>query len=107
MTILPNLDILILQRRGEIMLYKYDTKTVKQAGKLDVYWKSHTIDVNAEEGMLGLKADPDFKNNNFVYIYYSPTDISVNLLSRFTLTGDTIDNESEKVVLQLYFSVSL
>lgn len=102
MTILPNLDILILQRRGEIMLYKHDTKTVKQAGKLDVYWKSHTIGVNAEEGMLGLKADPDFRNNHFVYIYYSPTDTSVNRLSRFTLTGDTIDNKTEKVVLQLY-----
>ena len=102
MTILPNLDILILQRRGEIMLYKHDTKTVKQAGKLDVYWKTHTKGVNAEEGMLGLKADPDFKNNHYVYIYYSPTDTSVNRLSRFTLTGDTIDNKTEKMVLQLY-----
>ena len=32
MTILPNLDILILQRRGEVMLYKQSTGTVKQAG---------------------------------------------------------------------------
>ena len=38
MTILPNLDILILQRRGEIMLYKQDTGKVKQAGFLNVYF---------------------------------------------------------------------
>ena len=34
MTILPNLNILILQRRGEIMLYKQATGQVKQAGFL-------------------------------------------------------------------------
>ncbi|MHA4811686.1 ThuA domain-containing protein [Flavitalea flava] len=103
MTILPNLDILITQRRGEIMLYKNETKTVKQAGFLHAYFKTlHTPNVNAEEGVLGIQADPDFKTNHFVYIYYSPADTSVNRLSRFTLTGDTIDNKSEKIVLQLY-----
>jgi cytochrome c len=103
MTILPNLDILIAQRRGELMLYKNSTKTIKQAGFLNVYSKTlHTKGVNAEEGVLGLKADPDFKNNHYVYIYYSPSDTSVNRLSRFTMTGDTIDNKTEKVVLQLY-----
>ncbi len=83
MTILPNFDILVLQRRGEIMLYKHDTKTVTQAGFLDVYYKTlHTPNVNAEEGMLGLAKDPDFAKNHWIYIYYSPSDTSVNRLSR-------------------------
>jgi cytochrome c len=102
MTILPNLDVLVAQRRGELMLYKNAAKTVKQAGFLNVYWKTHTKGVNAEEGVLGLQADPDFKNNHYVYIYYSPADTSVNRLSRFTLVNDSIDNKSEKIVLQLY-----
>jgi cytochrome c len=103
MTILPNLDILVTQRRGEIMLFKNATKTVKQAGFLDAYFKTRTKKgVNAEEGVLGIQADPDFKTNHYVYIYYSPSDTSVNRLSRFTMTGDTIDNKSEKIVLQLY-----
>jgi len=102
MAVLPNLDVLVAQRRGEIMLYKNSTKTTKQAGFLDVYWKTHTKGVNAEEGVLGLQLDPDFKNNHFVYIYYSPVDTSVNRLSRFTMVGDTIDRKTEKMVLQLY-----
>ena len=102
MTILPNLDILVAQRRGEILLYKNSTKKVKQVGFLQAYWKTHVKNVNAEEGVLGMQADPDFKNNHFVYIYYSPADTSVNRLSRFTFVNDTIDNKSEKVVLQLY-----
>ena len=83
MTILPNLDILVAQRRGEIMLYKHDSKTVVQAGFLNVYWHTHTSS-SAEEGLLGIQADPDFKNNHYIYVYYSPIDTSVNRLSRFT-----------------------
>ncbi|WP_295794946.1 ThuA domain-containing protein [Mucilaginibacter sp.] len=102
LTVLPNLDVLITQRRGEIMLYKNDTKTIKQAGFLNAYFKTHTKGVNAEEGVLGIQADPNFKDNHYVYIYYSPTDTSVNRLSRFTFVNDTIDNKTEKIVLQLY-----
>jgi hypothetical protein len=42
MTVLPNLDILVVQRRGEILLYKNDTKQLKQVGLLNVYWHSNT-----------------------------------------------------------------
>ncbi len=103
MTILPNLDILIVQRRGEILLYKNETKKIKPAGFLNVYWKTkHTPNVNAEEGLLGVCKDPNFAKNNYVYIFYSPYDTSVNRLSRFELKNDTIDNQSEKIVLQFY-----
>jgi glucose/arabinose dehydrogenase len=103
MTILPTLDVLIVQRRGEILLYKNDSKQLKEAGKLDVYWKTK-IDstVNAEEGLLGVCKDPNFAKNNWVYIFYSPSDTSVNRLSRFKLKDDKIDMASEKIVLQLY-----
>src|SRR4051812_32255811 len=72
MTILPNLDILVLQRRGEIMLYKQSTGIVKQAGFLKAYYVAKVKGVNVEEGMLGLSKDPDFSKNHWVYIYYSP-----------------------------------
>ncbi len=103
MAILPNLDILVTQRRGEILLYSDKTKKVKQAGFLNVYYKTvNTPGVNAEEGVLGITLDPDFKSNHYVYIYYSPVDTSVNRLSRFEFKNDSIDMRSEKVVLQLY-----
>ncbi|MFI5130437.1 MAG: ThuA domain-containing protein [Chitinophagales bacterium] len=103
MTILPNLDILIVQRRGEILLYKNDSKKIKPAGFLNVYWKTKkTPTVSAEEGLLGVCKDPDFAKNNYVYIFYSPADTSVNRLSRFQLKNDSIDMQSEKIVLQFY-----
>ncbi|MBS1576830.1 MAG: ThuA domain-containing protein [Bacteroidetes bacterium] len=101
MTILPNFDVLVIQRRGEILLYKNDTKKLKQVGFLNVYWKTNTPGVNAEEGLLGLTKDPNFAKNNWVYMYYSPIDSAVNRLSRFTLVNDTIDNKTERVILEV------
>ncbi len=102
MTILPNLDVLLVERRGEIMLYKNESKKVKQVGFFDVYCKTlHTPGVNAEEGMLGLCKDPHFDKNHWVYIYYSPADSSVNRLSRFTFENDTITKATEKVILEV------
>ena len=101
MTILPNFDVLVVQRRGEILLYKNDTKKLKQAGFLNVYWKTTTPGVNAEEGLLGLTKDPNYAKNNWVYMYYSPADSAVNRLSRFTFVNDTIDNKTEKVILEV------
>jgi cytochrome c len=102
MTILPNFDILVTQRRGELMLYKNETKQVKQVGLLKVYWKTeHTPGVNAEEGVMGLAKDPNYAKNNRIYIYYSPADSSVNRLSRFTFKNDTLDLSTEKVILEV------
>jgi len=101
MTILPNFDILVIQRRGEIMLYKSETKKVKQVGFFNVYYKTSKPGVNAEEGMLGLAKDPNYAKNNWVYIYYSPADTGVNRLSRFTFKNDTLDKATEKVVLEV------
>lgn len=102
MAVLPNLDILIAQRRGEIMLYKKGDSALRQAGFLNVYYKADTPGVNAEEGVLGIKADPNFEKNRYIYIFYSPIDTSVNRLSRFKFENDKIDSTSEKVVLQFY-----
>jgi len=83
------------------MLYKHESGEVKQAGFLKVYWRTNVKGVNAEEGMLGLSKDPGFSKNHWVYIYYSPADSSVNRLSRFTLLNDSIQNASEKVILEV------
>ncbi len=102
MAILPDLDILVTQRRGELMKYDHQTKQVKQVGFLNVYHQTHTSGVNAEEGLLGLAADPNYKENHFIYLFYSPADTSVNRLSRFVFENDQLNLKSEKIILQFY-----
>jgi cytochrome c len=103
MSVLPNSDVLIIQRRGEVLLYKNTTKTLTQAGFLSVYYRALNPGGSTEEGLLGLQADPDFASNHFVYMYYAPADsaLSVDRLSRFTLINDTLDMKSEKPLLEV------
>ena len=103
MAILPNNDVLISQRRGEILLYSAATKELKQVANLDVYYKTlNTPGVNAEEGLMGLQKDPDYAENHWIYVYYSPTgEVSVNRLSRFKYVDGNFDMDSEQVILDV------
>ncbi|MDQ8203506.1 PQQ-dependent sugar dehydrogenase [Pelagicoccus sp. SDUM812003] len=102
MAILPNLDVLIVQRRGEILHYDQQDDQIYRVGFLDAYYSSDAPGVNAEEGVLGITADPDFEENSFIYIFYSPSDKVVNRLSRFVFKDRILDMESEKVILEFY-----
>ena len=102
LAVLPNLDVLIIERRGAILRYRAADSSLKQVGALDVYWKSNVPNVNAEEGLLGLAADPNFATNHYIYLFYSPADRSVNRLSRFTFERDTVDRATETLILEFY-----
>jgi glucose/arabinose dehydrogenase/cytochrome c551/c552/type 1 glutamine amidotransferase len=102
MTILPNFDILISQRRGEILRYKNGGDEVKEIAKLDVYWKTETPGVNAEEGLMGIQKDPNFAKNGYVFVFYAPSgEKAVNRLSRFTYKNENWDMTSEKIILEV------
>ncbi|ASZ14763.1 ThuA domain-containing protein [Chitinophaga pendula] len=101
MAILPDRSVLITQRRGEIMYFDNKTQKISQVGFLKVYYKSDKPDAVSDEGVLGITADPAFEKNHYVYIYYSPADVSVNRLSRFRYEHHHIDTQSEKVVLEV------
>ncbi|MGH7562659.1 MAG: ThuA domain-containing protein [Gemmatimonadales bacterium] len=99
LAILPNLDVLIAERRGGLLRYRASDGSIGPVGRLDVYWRSGIKDVNAEEGLLGLTLDPDFATNRYLYLFYSPANAPVNRLSRFTF-GDSLVGSSEKIVLE-------
>lgn len=103
MTVLPNGDVLVAQRRGEVILYNDETKELSEVLKLDVYSKTlNTPGVNAEEGLMGLQKDPDYANNHWIYLYYSPTgDEWVNRLSRFKFENGKFDVASEQVIMDV------
>lgn len=103
MTVLPNNDVLIAQRRGEVMLYSDETKEISQVAFLDVYHKTlETPGVNAEQGLMGLQKDPNFSENNWIYLYYAPSgDNWINRLSRFKFKDGNFDMDSEQVILEL------
>jgi glucose/arabinose dehydrogenase len=63
-----------------------------------------TIDADgsSERGLLGIAFAPDFVTSGDLYLYYTAeTPTTHNRVSRFRLTGDTVDVASEQVVLNL------
>ena len=68
-----------------------------------------TMDVYSgeEDGLQGIAFDPNFEENNWVYLYYAPPNNGVgdnpyNVLSRFKVEGDTINPDSETEILRVH-----
>ncbi|UJH90812.1 ThuA domain-containing protein [Antarcticibacterium sp. 1MA-6-2] len=101
LTVLPNLDILIAERKGAIKYYSAGSQTLSVVANMDVYYKALEAKVNVEFGVLGMQADPDFSTNNWIYLYYSPVDKSVDRLSRFKFMNGNFDLDSEQVILEV------
>jgi len=122
LAVLPDGRVLHTERTGEVWLHDPVTGLKTLAAKLDVYQHD-------EEGLQSIAIDPNFEENGWIYLYYSPPlDTPVDdpatienegdapftgtaedfepfeghiQLSRFQWTGDTIDLESEQQILQV------
>lgn len=93
--IAPDGRVFYIERDGRVQIVKPDTGNTVTAINLNVF-------TGNEDGLIGIRLDPNFADNGWVYLYYARNDgIARNLLSRFTVTGDTIDLASEKIVLQV------
>ena len=72
---------------GRVMVYDPETESTSTAMELPVY-------SGGEDGLVGLTFDPNFAENGWIYLYYSPPgDEEINRVSRFTVEGNTISPE--------------
>lgn len=65
MAVLDNGKVLFGERKGAVKLYNPKTGKTKLAANVPVYTKF-------EYGLMGLNLDPNFNQNKWVYLYYSP-----------------------------------
>jgi len=56
-------------------------------------------------GLKGMKLDPDFEENGWIYLFYAPhddeVDEDINVLSRFRMSDGTIDRDTEVRILEV------
>lgn len=91
---LPGKGILFIERRGTIKLYDFETAQSKEIAKIDLFYGN-------EDGLLGLTVDPNYDENNWIYLFYSSKDTEEQYVSRFTLKEDQLDINSEKILLKI------
>lgn len=95
--------VFFVERSGVVKMWKPANKTTSVIAKLAVFSGN-------EDGMLGITLDPNFSENNWVYLNYALPEsfndekgnkMGLIRVSRFTLTGDTLDLASETKVIDI------
>jgi len=95
MAFAPDGRIFVAQQAGALRI-------VKNGSLLPNPFISLTVSSSGERGLLGIAFDPDFQNNNYLYLYYTvPGTPAHNRISRFTANGDQVLPDSESIVLEL------
>ena len=101
LAVLPGERVLFIERHGYVNLYTPSDGHTRRIATIPVSTK-YADSSQAEDGLLGLAADPNFAANGWVYMYYSPAGPDAkNVLARFTMTGDSLDLASRKVLLEI------
>ncbi|MEJ0103985.1 MAG: PQQ-dependent sugar dehydrogenase [Bacteroidota bacterium] len=97
--------VLYIERKGKIWLYDNAVKKKKLVATIPVstkYTDKAGKKSEAEDGLLGIAADPDFITNKWIYLYYSPAGTeSKNVLARFEFSNNKLSIASKKIVLEV------
>jgi cytochrome c len=92
MELAPDKRIFLVELAGKLRIIYPDTQTIVEAAEFAV--------TNAQEnGLIGIALDPNFSDNQWIYLQYSPTDFEGQHISRFTMKGDILDRDSERLIL--------
>ena len=101
LAVLPGERILFIERHGYVNLYSPATKRVKRIATIPVSTK-YADSSQAEDGLLGLAADPNFAKTGWVYMYYSPAGAEPkNVIARYHMKGDSLELASRKILLEV------
>ncbi len=85
--------IFLIELSGIVKLIEPDGGRVVEIARLDVTTEQ-------ENGLIGLALDPNFAENHWVYLQYSPPDYSGQHVSRFQFVNDRLDISSEQLLFQ-------
>lgn len=95
MAILPDLNVLVAERKGALRLYDAGRRKLGTVAHLDVF-------SGIEDGLLGVAADPHYEQNHWIYLYYGVAgERNVSELSRFSYRDGVLDMSSKKVLLEV------
>ncbi|GAA4316133.1 PQQ-dependent sugar dehydrogenase [Compostibacter hankyongensis] len=86
--------IYIAEMSGDLLIFDQRTAQLKHAGFLPTY-------DGGEFGITGMRLDPHFEKNGFIYLHYFKKDTArMECISRFTMQDDSLDPATEKRYLE-------
>ena len=100
LAVLDDQRVLFAERKGALKLYNPKTKKVSVIKNLPVYTKF-------EYGLMGLNIDPNFKQNKWLYLFYSPVanaagDTAQRLVRmKYDDVNDSLLTQTEQILLRV------
>jgi len=99
--------VLFVERKGKIKVFDPKEKTTKIIADLPVsvgYYSEQGDEISptGEDGLFGAILDPNFVINRWIYVFYSPSGGEhSSIISRFSWIGDSVDLDSEIVLIDI------
>ncbi|MBN3581570.1 PQQ-dependent sugar dehydrogenase [Algoriphagus aestuarii] len=102
LTFLPGKRVLIVERKGGVKILNENTGEMTLIATIPVntkYTNKEGVVREAEEGLMGVIAHPDFEKNHWIYLYYADPVDTQHVLARYELDGNTLKEETKKILL--------
>lgn len=101
-TFLDKDHLLVVERKGGVKTFDVESRLMKTIGTISVntkYTNAEGETREAEEGLMGVIADPNYLTNHWVYLFYADPDTPKHVLARWELREDSLIESSKKVLL--------
>ncbi|HCQ80491.1 MAG TPA: glycosyl hydrolase [Verrucomicrobiales bacterium] len=86
----PDGSIYLIELQGEVSRIHPTTGERITLAEIKVFGEQ-------ENGLLGIALDPNFRENNHLFLLYSPADFIGQRISRFTIKKETLINEKKVI----------
>lgn len=105
--VLKDSRVLIAERKGKIKLFDPSINQLKVIADIPVsigYYSEtgEELESTGEDGMQGAVLDPNFDQNHWIYLYYSPKGGDPrSILARYEWRGSELNIDSKKILLEV------
>ena len=96
-------EMIIVERKGDVKSFNVKTRDIETVGNVAtniMYVNKKGESRNAEEGLMGVVAHPDYDNNHWIFMHYADPDEAKHVLARWEYADGTLKEESKKILLE-------
>jgi cytochrome c len=104
-TFLNTEEMLIVERKGGVKAFNVVGRDIRTVGHVPVntkYINKEGRSREAEEGLMGVIAHPDYEENHWVFMLYADPDEPKHVLARWEFKNDSLYENTKKIVLEYH-----
>ena len=96
-------EILIVERRGGVKAFDIAAREMKTVGHVPVntkYVNKEGQSREAEEGLMGIVAHPQYEQNNWIFMHYADPDEPKHVVARWEYNDGSVNDASKTVLIE-------